>query len=66
VVTSLDQGVDCLHMIQLMPLPTPNPVISCLQFQDWFYLLVLDYPGCPGKEAIKGCSSSSSSSTSSR
>ena len=30
VVICLEQGADCLHMVQLMPLPPPNPVISCL------------------------------------
>ena len=29
VVISLEQGADCLHMVQLMPLPSPNPTISC-------------------------------------
>jgi len=32
VVICLERGTDCLHMhmVQLMPLPSPNPVISCL------------------------------------
>ena len=30
VVICLQQGADCLHMVQLMPLPSKNPVISCL------------------------------------
>jgi len=29
---------------------------------EWFTFLVLAYPGCPGKKALNGCSSSSSSS----
>jgi len=24
------QSADCLHMVQLMPLPSQNPIISCL------------------------------------
>jgi len=40
-----------LHMVQLMPLP---PIISCLiKIQNSSSFLVLAYPGCPGKEAIK-------------
>jgi len=27
---SLLQGADCLHVVQLMPLPSQSPVISCL------------------------------------
>jgi len=30
VVVCLEQGADCLHIVQLMPLPSQNPVISCL------------------------------------
>ena len=30
VVVCLDRGEDCLHMVQLMPLPFRNPIISCL------------------------------------
>jgi len=30
VVICLEQGADCLHMVQLMPLPPSNPIISCL------------------------------------
>ena len=30
VVVCLERGADCLHMVQLMPLPLSNPVISCL------------------------------------
>jgi len=25
-----EQGADCLHMVQLMPLPSQNTIISCL------------------------------------
>jgi len=30
VVVCLERGADCLHAVQLMPLPSQNPVISCL------------------------------------
>ena len=30
VVVCLKRGADCLHMVQLMPLPSQNPIISCL------------------------------------
>ena len=39
VVICLEQGADCLNMVQLMPLPSQNPVTSCLVFNpDWFDL----------------------------
>ena len=54
VVICVERGADCLHMAQLMPLPSENPIISCLiSIQTDFTFLVLAYPGCPGKEAIK-------------
>jgi len=55
VVICLQRGADCLHMVQLMPLPSQNPIISCLKSNpDWFYLSgTRAYPGCPGKEAVK-------------
>jgi len=30
VVICLECGADCLHMVQLMPLPSQNPIIFCL------------------------------------
>jgi len=30
VVICLERGADFLHMVQLMPLPYQNPIISCL------------------------------------
>jgi len=30
VVICLEWGADCLHMVQLMPLLSPNPIVSCL------------------------------------
>jgi len=50
VVISLKRGAD-LHMAQLMPLPL---TVSCSsKIQIGFIFLVLAYPGCPGKEAVK-------------
>jgi len=54
MVIYLRQGAD-LYMAQLMPLPF---TISCYSNSDWFYqngsaFLVLAYPGCPGKKAVK-------------
>jgi len=51
VVICLEQGANDLHMLQLMPLP---PVISCvIKIQIGLTFLVLTYPDCPGKKAIK-------------
>ena len=53
MVVCLVRGADCLHVIQLMPLPSQNPIISCLvRIQTGFTFLVLAYPGCHGKEAV--------------
>jgi len=30
VVNSLERGADSLHMVELMPLPSQTPIISCL------------------------------------
>jgi len=50
MVICLERGAD-LHMAQLMPLPL---TVSCSsKIQIGFTFLVLAYPGCPGKEAIK-------------
>jgi len=50
VVICLQQGAD-LHMAQLMPLPL---TVSCSsKIQIGFTFLVLAYPVCPGKEAVK-------------
>ena len=51
MVIGLEQGADCLYMVQPMPLPL---TVSCSsKIQIGFTFLVLAYPGCPGKEAIK-------------
>ena len=50
MVICLERGAD-LHMAQLMPLPL---TVSCSsKIQIGFTFLVLAYPGCPGKEAVK-------------
>jgi len=57
VVICLERGA-YLHMAQLMPLPL---TVSCFsKIQIGFTFLVPAYLGCPGKEAVKQCSSSSS------
>ena len=38
-------------MVQLMPLPPRHLLLQ--QNPEWFILLVLAYPSCPGKKAIK-------------
>jgi len=49
-LSCLERGAD-LHMAQLMPLPL---TVSCSsKIQIGFTFLVLAYPGCPGKEAVK-------------
>jgi len=51
MVVCLERGANDLHMVQLMPLP---PLYLMLQQNpEWFILLVLAYPGCPGKKAVK-------------
>ena len=58
VVICLKQGADCLHMVQLMPLPFENSPLFCLvSIQTGFTFLVLAYPGCSRKVALNGCSS---------
>jgi len=54
VVICLERGADCLHTAQLMPLPSQNPVSSCLiGIQTGFTFLVPAYSGCPGKVAVQ-------------
>ena len=51
MVICLERGANDLHMVQLMPLPPRRLLLQ--QNPKWFILLVLAYPGCPGKKAIK-------------
>jgi len=54
MVICLQSGANDLQMVQLMP-----PIISCcIKIQTGLTFLVLVYPVCPGKEAVKlltGC-----------
>jgi len=52
MVIRLQRRANDLHMVQLMPLP--HLINSCvIKIQTDLTFLVLAYPGCPGKEAIK-------------
>ena len=45
-----EQGANCVHMVQLVPMPSPNPAISCLiLIQTGFTFLVQAYPGKRGR-----------------
>ena len=51
MVICLERGAD-LHMAQLMPLPL---TVSCFsKIQIGFTILVLAWPGSPGKKSVKG------------
>jgi len=51
VVVCLEQSANDLYMVQLMPL---SPTISCsIKIQNGSDSLMLAYPGCPEKEAVK-------------
>jgi len=50
MVICLERGAD-LHMAQLMPLPL---TVSCFsKIQIGFTILVLAWPGSPGKKSVK-------------
>ena len=51
MVICLERGANDLHMVQLMPLPPRHLLLQ--QNPEWFIVLVLAYPGCPAKKAIK-------------
>jgi len=51
VVISLERGANDLHMVQLMSLP-PNHLLL-QKNPEWFTFLMLAYPGCSRKKAIK-------------
>ena len=51
MITCLQLGANDLHMIQLIPLPSPSSLAS--SNPDWFNLSGADLTRCPGKEAIK-------------
>ena len=51
MVICLEQGINDLHMVQLMPLP---PYRLCLiKIPISLTFVVPAYPGCPGKKAVK-------------
>jgi len=51
VVICLEQGADCLHVAQLMPLQL---TVSCFsKIHIGFTFLVPAHPGSPGKRAVK-------------
>jgi len=51
MVMLLKRGANDLHMVKLMPLP---PYHLLLHWNpEWFAFVVLAYPGCPGKKAVK-------------
>ena len=51
MVICLERGANDLHMVQLMLLRPRHLLLQ--QNPEWFILLVLAYPGCPGKKAVK-------------
>ena len=51
MVICLERGANDLYMVQLMPLPPHHLLLQ--QNPERFILLVLAYPGCPGKKAAK-------------
>jgi len=58
VVFCLEQGADCLHMVQLMPLPSQNPsplasYKSRLFIPSWYWLTQIFLE----KRLLNGCSS---------
>jgi len=56
MVICKERGADCLqlYIYQVMLLPFPKSVISCLiRIQTGFTFLVLAYLSCPRKEAVK-------------
>ena len=51
VVICLERGADCLHMVQLMPLPSQNLIISCLQGRRQVKICGVDRHGERGARA---------------
>jgi len=49
MVMCLERGADCLHMVQLMPLPSQNHITSFhIKSRLGLTFLVLACPGCLG------------------
>jgi len=51
MVIHLEEGVNNLHMVQLMSLPPHHLLLH--KNSEWFTFLVPAYPGCPGNKAFK-------------
>ena len=68
MVICLEQGADCLHMVQLMPLPFQNHNHLLLHLNpDWFYPYGTGLPRLSWKrEPLNGCSDSSGSTITTR
>jgi len=58
VANCLEQGANHLHIYGPAD-ATATPSSLALINPEWFAFLVLDYPGCPEKRLLNGCSSSS-------
>jgi len=50
----MERGANCMHMVQLMPVPSKTPSsLALFKIPTGFTFLVPAYPGCPRKEANK-------------
>ena len=59
----LEQGADCLHMVQLMPcIPKTRHLLPHIN-PDWFYLYGTGLPRLSWKRPLTGCTSSCCCST---
>jgi len=50
---SHERDANDLHMVQLMSLSQYHTVVCFIKIQNGLTFLVLAYPGCPGKVAVK-------------
>jgi len=56
MVACLERGADCLHMVQLMPLPSLNLIILHHLYPDWFCLSGSGLPKLSWKKRpLNGC-----------
>jgi len=57
MIICLEQGANDLHYGPADATATCHPIVSCfVKIQIGFTFLIPAYPGCPGKEAVKGVS----------
>ena len=64
MLVCLEQGAECLRMVQLMSKPI-TPSSRFIKTQTGFTFMLPAYAGCPGKEAVLNrCSGSSSNQVS--